>query len=1079
MPSRKGPDPLDHGNISFKIHSNNYKSPPCRAWKKQNNAHLEEATPRAIPSHAHQLKRQLDDVYRSSRGRESVPRKMLKHFSESFDDLYEKLLPNTAGDTIAAAAVHERGEAQPDKKRSRRIDAFRAELPRPFNERRDIDPTLAIFVPVDDGGAVAVLRDLPADRILEKLREAVHETQWWFMEDGFVAWIIAVRQLPGGDIEVFVDTAEHRDLLQEHSAWEVVFMERLKQESCRALIQQFFDWNQPRMLYLRRIEDIVSIETRPTNYGRPIVVVNFSTPGIANEFINKWIQWGATEYQGRRCSKKYWPIEKKVKLSHLNQKASSPEPKPKPVGESRAEQDETHREGRVVIADKSDDQDQHTAHNNNEIPSTGVTESGEDDIATIRMLEQEQHLFHINNEVPPTDAAKLDIASREDIDGSLEQDQHTIHIKVKLPSPIDAAEPGNHDVGTIEQPNEAPEQDKHAVDICLENPSADAAMHDVATMEYLDRSLEQNQNINTELRSASYAAHINTELRSAGATGAEKHDITTENVAGTTEQDQSGANPVAKEPEDDPASDPMVQNVMRLLHGGSSPDVEQYQRETTTQKEGRSRRRKLKAKATQDISKIHNAETEVAGDAEKGDDAGAPPALESNQDESLIDQSQYTTRDSYKDPLIQKHPGAVSAATQSEQNSTIDQKISDIMKLFQVGSIPGPAPLEVKNTMTNTTIGPYEPREQGTEVLHRQKLDANEVLPSKAERQTTYEHQPRHTQELHKQKAKAKIVEATKKGDQIEEISALETNEAAITRFNVSNDIAPEIIELRAPLPIKTPQEVSTTTRSEGDSVPNQQVYNSAKLLQVDSSPDSASVNEKRKETEKEELARKLLELETEIAYLQESIPDIQGLGKKRRQIRRMQDMLKGEAKRESKKKAAAAGKEKEEGSVLPATKKTIAYMQGAIADNQGLTKKERKKNSKKKAAETETTAGAKEKCTGFRAKDCKEADNTALDTLPTVHTKTYESESTKVDDQQAHINHSNEPKMMEPMAPLPTTLPQVQQHNIAHFLQNSCIDEATAVPQQPPEIRTPYAPMASSVLPPLLRRFQARAPKT
>ncbi|KAL8657007.1 MAG: hypothetical protein Q9226_002349 [Calogaya cf. arnoldii] len=1035
MASKKGPDPLDHGHINFTIHPKNYKSPLCRAWKKQNNAHLEGATPRAIPSHAHQLKRQLDDVYRSSRGREGVPRKMLKHFSESFDDLYEELLPSTAGDTIAAAAVHERGEAQPDKKRSRRIDAFRAELPRPFNERHDVDPTLAIFVPIDDGGAMAVLRDLPADRILEKLREAVHETHWWFMEDGFVAWIIAVRQLPGGDVEVFADTAEHRDLLQKHSAWEVVFLERLKQESCRygvsplglrpsvipkhhdgrALIQQFFDWNQPRMLYLRRIEDIISIETRPTNYGRPIVVVNFSTPWIANEFINRGIQWGATEYQGRRyvrewslfqceecwsfghtsvsctqgtrcrkcsfrhidnqcpsnerqcvncggshtatnkdcsqmenearlrrelpsCSKKYWPIEKKAKLSHRNQKASSPEPKPKPVGESRAEQDE-NREGSVVIADKSDDQDQHTAHNNNEIPSAGVTDSGEDNIATDRMLEQEQHISHINTDVPLTDAAKLDIATIENIDGSLEQDQPTIHIKVNLPSPVHAAEPVNHDVRTIEQPNEAPEQDKHAEHIGIEISSADAAMHDVATMEYFDRSLEQNQN----------TAQTITELRSADIAEAGKHEVaTTENVAGAPEQEHPGTIPVAKEPEDVPASRSRVQNL-------------RYDTERKA------------------------AEAIIAGSGDEGDDDEATPPLKDGEATvTRIEADDRFKREMVEpmEPLPIKPSQAISTTTQTREKSTTEQKISDIMKLFQAGCIPNPAPINDKRKETEKEITARKLRELEAEIAS----------------------------------CRGAILDKQGLAREVRQTERMEDK---------------DIFEERA-------AEAEATTGAKE----KENIY----------TPPAVQISN---------------------AYKQESTANKQDLESKGRQDRRRQNILK--------KKAAA--KEKKESTVLPAMKKNDAYMQEPIADKQGPAKKGRQNSRRqyllmREAAKAEATAGANEEGTGIPAKEGNDAEIAVFDTLPTGYGKPHASESTNPDDLQAHINPSNEPKMIEPMSPKSGTLPQNYMQNTSTLLQNSRIDEMTTVQQKAPEIHTPYAPMALLVLPPLIRRFQARVGK-
>ncbi|KAI4242753.1 MAG: hypothetical protein L6R42_010913, partial [Xanthoria sp. 1 TBL-2021] len=305
---------------------------------------------------------------------------------------------------------------------------------------------LAIFVPIDDAGAVAVLRDLAANRILDKVREAMHEAHWWFMEDGFVGWVIAVRQLPSGDIEVFTDTGGHRDVLQEYTVWETVFLERLKQESCRygvspvglgpsqvskhldgdrraLYIQQLFDWNKSRIRQLKCIEDIISVEARPTNYGNPIVVVNLAKPGIANEFIKRGIQWGETEYQGQyhcksidlecvncggphtattkdcpqkenearrrrelpSCIRKYWPVENwKAKPAHRNQNAISPNPEPRPVGENQAEKDEIHREGSVMTTDRPDDQGQHTDHINTELPSADAAGTGKHDTATAR-----------------------------------------------------------------------------------------------------------------------------------------------------------------------------------------------------------------------------------------------------------------------------------------------------------------------------------------------------------------------------------------------------------------------------------------------------------------------------------------------------------------------------------------------------------------------------------------------------------------------------------------------------------------------------------------------------------------------
>lgn len=210
-----------------------------------------------------------------------------------------------------------------NNKRARRTKSFRNELPPPFNELDIVDPNLAIFVPMEDSGAVAVLRELEGSRALHKLREAIHEAHWWFGEDVTVGWVIALRQLPGGDLEVFADTAQHRNVLQKNSAWETVFLDNLVEESRRygvsprglsvtslpkfpndeqrtLLIQQLYDWNKSRIGRLGALEEILSIEVRETNRGKPIVVVNLAQPEIANEFVAKGIQWGETTYVGRK-----------------------------------------------------------------------------------------------------------------------------------------------------------------------------------------------------------------------------------------------------------------------------------------------------------------------------------------------------------------------------------------------------------------------------------------------------------------------------------------------------------------------------------------------------------------------------------------------------------------------------------------------------------------------------------------------------------------------------------------------------------------------------------------------------------
>ncbi|KAL8725569.1 MAG: hypothetical protein Q9166_007271 [cf. Caloplaca sp. 2 TL-2023] len=400
MPSKKWQNGIRYDGDDIFIHIHESRQPRQSKW--QNNARLEGPIPKSIPSHAHKLKEQLEDVYRASRGREGIPRRMVKQFSESFGELYEKLLPGKAGDSIAAQAVQERNTAQTHNKHVRRMRAFRAELPAPFDERRDVDPDLSIFVAIDDHGVVNHLRDLSASSILKKIREAMHEAHWWFMEEGFVGWVIAVRQLPAGDLELFTNTAEHRETLMEYSAWETVLLERLTQESSRygvwlaglgvsqlpnlqneeahaTLIQQLLEWNKPRIRLLNHTEDIISVEVRPTNYGNPICVVNLARPEIANEIIKRGSiarplnlsVFTVEVLTNRHGAERYWPVEARTKKpaktskqkSKTDQNASQ---SPQPPGEDTIGEDEQK------VSDSSgktsDDPGQHAVDANSTTP---------------------------------------------------------------------------------------------------------------------------------------------------------------------------------------------------------------------------------------------------------------------------------------------------------------------------------------------------------------------------------------------------------------------------------------------------------------------------------------------------------------------------------------------------------------------------------------------------------------------------------------------------------------------------------------------------------------------------------------
>ncbi|KAI4111247.1 MAG: hypothetical protein LQ339_000708 [Xanthoria mediterranea] len=325
-------------------------------------------------------------------------------------------------------------KAHLDGRIPKRIKSFRDELPPPFNELDDVDPNLAIFVPVEDSGAVAVLRELEGSRALHKLREAIHEAHWWFGEEGTVGWVIALRQLPGGDLEIFADTVQHRNVLQKHSAWETVFLDNLVEESRRygvsprglsvasvpkfpnddqktLLIQQLYDWNKSRIDRLGVLEDVLSIEVRETNRGNPMVVVNLAQPEIANEFIAKGIQWGETTYVGHADS-----VIPSATASVLNWSVSIVEVPIEPqsgfVRKGRTKRDifETSQMNSKVRSvnpgSRSNDENKITEEENPRNEGMMTTEV-------------------INTESPPSDAAKTGkpgVANIEDSDGNPEQE---------------------------------------------------------------------------------------------------------------------------------------------------------------------------------------------------------------------------------------------------------------------------------------------------------------------------------------------------------------------------------------------------------------------------------------------------------------------------------------------------------------------------------------------------------------------------------------------------------------------------------------------------------------------------------
>ncbi|KAL8852981.1 MAG: hypothetical protein Q9221_002129 [Calogaya cf. arnoldii] len=111
------------------------------------------------------------------------------------------------------------------------------------------------------------------------------------------------------------------------------------------------------------------------------------------------------------------------------------------------------------------------------------------------------------------------------------------------------------------------------------------------------------------------------------------------------------------------------------------------------------------------------------------------------------------------------------------------------------------------------------------------------------------------------------------------------------------------------------------------DRIPNQPCQECAKLFQVDCSPSAKLVNDKRKETEKEIIARKLRKLESEITSLRGVVSGKKGLVMKRRQVERIKNKD-GFEEKAAQAEATAGAKEK-----LPAMKKDHVYIQGPIAD--------------------------------------------------------------------------------------------------------------------------------------------------
>ncbi|KAL8886378.1 MAG: hypothetical protein Q9215_005906 [Flavoplaca cf. flavocitrina] len=332
MPSKKWSPGLENDHEGLDIHETGSRS-FRNEWQHQ--AHFGRSVPKSMPAQSHTSKKRLDDLYRTGRDEEGVPQNSMKSLDKDSDDSYEKMVPASksienpcgvaerlligTGDPLEVTPHQGREAIDPRGKRARCNKAVHTQLPTQSKKRGDDDPKFTITVPIDENEAVAVLKDLSAVEIRKKVREAVHEALWWFLEPGFISWVISVRHVPGRDLEVFVDTPEHHDMLSRYAAWKMGFRDSLLQrtygygvspvglairqvpdlhtESGRtSLVQALFDANRTQIRKLKRIADIVSIEVRPTNHGNGIIIVNLAQPDLADELIKKGIQWGEETY---------------------------------------------------------------------------------------------------------------------------------------------------------------------------------------------------------------------------------------------------------------------------------------------------------------------------------------------------------------------------------------------------------------------------------------------------------------------------------------------------------------------------------------------------------------------------------------------------------------------------------------------------------------------------------------------------------------------------------------------------------------------------------------------------------------
>ncbi|KAI4243667.1 MAG: hypothetical protein L6R42_010686 [Xanthoria sp. 1 TBL-2021] len=228
--------------------------------------------------------------------------------------------------------------------------------------------------------------------------------------------------------------------------------------------------------------------------------------------------------------------------------------------------------------------------------------------------------------------------------------------------------------------------------------------------------------------------HISTELPSADAAETGKHDIATmKDGDGTLEHPETIS--TAKESEDDPMSDPRIQNITRLLHGGSYPaevrkeksahelqeqktEVAHHQqlgsKNRSPAKASRQARSERQTRRMKDPQKQKSEEPQVTGVAE-GETTGTP-AAESNEADItyIVAPAAEGKRD---EEVVSKEAGH----KQSQAVSKAEPKVLEPTK---------PRPMKAQQDQKQDSIrGPQNSNTKQSAVARKAILETPPILP--------------------------------------------------------------------------------------------------------------------------------------------------------------------------------------------------------------------------------------------------------------------------------------------------------------------------------------------------------------